>query len=117
MKPSDCPEIIVGMTNRVGFELMDMPKASYGVVIMDFPTMGAIGATIQHNPGIARACAILENSERDDAKYVVEEGQESLGGSWWNDKINYAVLPSTRGCYVKAWQGNICQNKNYDYES
>jgi len=97
-----CTSVHPGMTNFIAFELMDKPKASYGVVIMDYPTMGAIGATMQHNPGIAKACAILENSDRDQADYVFDEEQKSLGGDWWNDKIEYAVLP--KACYLKVWQ-------------
>jgi len=92
-----------GMTNFVAFELIDKPKASYGVVIMDYPTMGAIGATIQHNPGLFKVCAILENSDRDTAEYIADGRRESLGGNdKWNDKIEYALLP--KACYLKAWE-------------
>lgn len=101
-----------GMTIMVGFDLMDMPKASYGVVIMDYPTMGAIGATLQHNPGLAKACAIVENSDRDMGSFLVDEQQKTLGGNWWNDKIAYAVQP--KDCYLKVWQdyryeGNVAR--------
>merc|ERR1712064_26965 len=57
---------------------------------------------IQHNPGVKRICATVENEAKTYSMTIDVDESSRHPGRFWSDNIAYIHLG--RGCYLQAYE-------------